>query len=356
GAIEDNLSPTQPQLTLKLNPLGEAMGLTTASLAQQVLQGFSGQVVQRYQRGSDEIEVKVRYPEGDRQNPVDVLNARIRATDSDGNELVLPLSSVATAEYGFSRNSITRIDGQRAAYLTADVDKDLMSSTELVSLLKRDVAPQLEKSYPGLDIHFAGEAEEQEETQNSMVHMFFLAMLVIYMLLAIPLKSYMQPVIIMTAIPFGIMGAILGHWLLDLSLGILSFNGIIALSGVVVNDSLLLVSRFNEHRADADHHNEAISQACRERLRAVLLTSFTTFSGLLPLLYETEMQAQFLIPAAVSLGYGIMFATLITLILIPSLLAIQTDAALGLKKLKERWFPKAEEIEVSDAAFGSKSD
>jgi multidrug efflux pump subunit AcrB len=332
SGVEDNLDPTQPQVSLSLNAQGEALGLTTSMLAQQILQAFSGQVVQRYQRGSDEIEVTVRYPLTDRQNPADVLSARVRTDDGT----VVPLAAVATISYGYSRDTITRIDGKRAVYLTADVDKDILSATELVSLLKRDVAPQLEKQYPGLDIHFAGEAEEQATTQSSMTALFIVAMLVIYILLAVPLQSYFQPLIIMVAIPFGIMGAILGHWMTGLSLTIQSFFGIIALSGVVVNDSLLLVSRFNELKPDAAHFNSAISLACRDRLRAVLLTSVTTFAGLAPLLGETDRQAQFLIPAAVSLGYGILFATVITLILIPALLAVQHDVIDLLAALRQR--------------------
>ncbi|MGO1749910.1 MAG: efflux RND transporter permease subunit, partial [Marinobacter sp.] len=239
--------------------------------------------------------------------------------------------------YGYSRDTITRIDGKRALYLSAEVDKDMLSASELVANLQQDLVPTLERQYPGLDINFAGEAEQQAETQNSMLHVFMIAMLVIYMLLAIPLKSYIQPVLIMTAIPFGVVGAILGHWMNDLSISILSLNGIIALSGVVVNDSLLLVSRYNELKPDADHQIEAISKACRSRLRAVLLTSFTTFAGLAPLLSETSAQAQFLIPAAVALGYGIMFATVITLILIPVLVAIQHDVTERFTDIR-RWF------------------
>ncbi len=319
--LEDNLQPGQPQLQLKLNQQGRALGLTTDQLAIQILQGFSGQVVQRYQRNSDEIEVKVRYPEADRQNPADVLTSRVRLADGT----VMPLSSVADVEYSFTRDSITRIDGKRAVFLSADVDKDQLSVTELVSRLQRDVVPTLEAKYPDLDVYFAGEAEEQRETEASMLQLFLLAMLAIYALLAIPLKSYSQPLIIMTAIPFGIVGAILGHWINDLSLGILSLNGIIALSGVVVNDSLLLAARFNELKRDMADIRQAIVDAARDRLRAVLLTSFTTFAGLVPLLGETSRQAQFLIPAAVSLAYGIMFATFITLLLIPMLLLMQHD-------------------------------
>ncbi len=332
--IEDNLEPGMPRMRLELTQQGRSLGLTTDALAAQVLQAFSGQIVQRYQRGSDEIEVKVRYPENERQSAADVLNARVRTTEGT----VVPLSSVATVSFGYARDSISRIDGKRAAYVSADVDKEQLSATELVAQLKSSVAPQLERQFPGLGIHFAGEAEQQAETQTSMTHMFMLALLVIYLLLAIPLKSYSQPLLIMTAIPFGIVGAILGHWLNDLSLGILSLNGIIALSGVVVNDSLLLVARFNEHKPDAAHLHQAISRACRERLRPVLLTSFTTFAGLMPLLGETSRQAQFLIPAAVSVAYGIMFATVITLILIPALLLIQHDIADRLKRIKNALF------------------
>jgi multidrug efflux pump subunit AcrB len=215
------------------------------------------------------------------------------------------------------------------------VDKDILSSTELVSQLKRDIAPGLKNQYPGLDIHFAGEAEEQAKTQTSMLKMFLLALLIIYFLLAVPLKSYIQPILIMTAIPFGIVGAMLGHWINGLSLGILSLNGIIALSGVVVNDSLLLVSTYNGLKDEEADLEQAISRAGKSRLRAVLLTSLTTFAGLVPLLSETSMQAQFLIPAAVSLAYGIIFATVITLVLIPVLLKIQNDVVEFLGKLRQ---------------------
>lgn len=352
SGLEDNLEPGQPQLQLRLTPQGRALGLTTDELASQILQGFSGQVVQRYQRNSDEIEVKVRYPEQNRQNPSDVLSARVRTSDGT----VLALADVATASFGFTRDSITRIDGKRAVYLSAEVDKDVLSASELVSRAKTDLLPQIQQRFPGVDVHFAGEAEEQAETQSSMTHSFLVAMLVIYMLLAIPLKSYTQPLLIMTAIPFGIVGAVLGHWLNDMSLGILSFNGIIALSGVVVNDSLLLVSRFNELRETEPELSlhDTIIEACQSRLRAVLLTSLTTYAGLMPLLGETSLQAQFLIPAAVSLGYGILFATLITLVMIPSLLLIKHDIRAGLQRLALRagLIPGPDPVDDGDSYSG----
>ncbi len=260
----------------------------------------------------------------------DIMQSRVRTPDGT----VVPLSTVANVVSEYQQDEITRIDSLRAIYITAAVDKNIVAPNELVASLQLDVVPELLRQYPDLSVHFAGEAEQQQEATSSMGNMFIVALLAIYVLLAVPLKSYVQPLLIMTAIPFGIVGAILGHWWNDLTISILSLNGILALSGVVVNDSLLLVSRFNELREDDSIPvKQAIKEACSGRLRAVLLTSVTTFAGLAPLLGETSMQAQFLIPAAASLGYGILFATLITLILIPALLLIQCEIRSLLVKL-----------------------
>nr|WP_024592258.1 efflux RND transporter permease subunit [Pseudoalteromonas sp. TB13] len=327
NGIDDNLNPGQPQLKFTLNAQGRALGMDTASLSKQILQAFGGAIVQRYQRNKDEIKVRVRYPENARKTPADIMQSRIRLPDGT----VVPLVNVATVSSEYQQDEITRIDGLRAIYLSAQVDKDVIAPNELVADLQRDLIPELTQQFPTLNIHFAGEAEEQDETTGSMYGMFVAALLVIYVLLAIPLKSYVQPMLIMVAIPFGVVGAILGHWWNDLTISILSLNGILALSGVVVNDSLLLVSRFNELTKEEDMNtHDAIVESCTSRLRAVLLTSITTYAGLVPLLSETSIQAQFLIPAAASLGYGILFATVITLILIPALLMIQTDAKRGI--------------------------
>ncbi len=319
--IDNNFHSGQNQLKFNLNPQGYALGLTTAELSRQVLQAFGGEVVQRYQRGKDEIKVRIRYPESERNDISDILNAKIRLA----NGSVVPLSSVATISEDYQQNERTRIGGLQAYYVSASVDKAIISSTELVQQLQETLVPELEQSYPDLDIHFAGEAEEQAETTGSMLELFIIAMMAIYILLAVPLRSYVQPLIIMSVIPFGLVGAILGHWFNDMMLSVLSFNGIVALSGVVVNDSLLLVSRFNENRHAGFSQHEAILEACTGRIRPVLLTSITTFAGLAPLLSETSTQAQFIIPAAASLGYGILFATVITLIIIPAMLMIQHD-------------------------------
>ncbi|MGY8875524.1 MAG: efflux RND transporter permease subunit, partial [Pseudoalteromonas sp.] len=327
NGIDDNLNPGQPQLKFTLNAQGRALGMDTASLSKQVLQAFGGAVVQRYQRNKDEVKVRVRYPEDARKTPADIMQSRISLPDGT----VVPLVNVATVSSEYQQDEITRIDGLRAIYLSAQVDKNVIAPNELVANLKRDLIPELTQQFPNLSVYFAGEAEQQSETTSSMSTMFVAALLVIYVLLAIPLKSYIQPMLIMVAIPFGIVGAILGHWWNDLTISILSLNGILALSGVVVNDSLLLVSRFNELvKEESMSTHDAIVESCTSRLRAVLLTSITTYAGLVPLLSETSMQAQFLIPAAASLGYGILFATVITLILIPALLMIQTDAKRGI--------------------------
>lgn len=322
SGIDNNLDLGEPQYRFELTAQGRALGFDTETLSAQILQSFGGGVVQRFQRGKDEVKVRVRYPDDDRQTIGDIKLANVRTSDGT----IVPLSNVATIVNDYQPSNITRIDSQRAVYISAVLDKDKIASNELVSQLKQSLVPQLEVQYPGVSFNFAGEAEQQAETTSSIESMFVLALIAIYALLAVPLKSYVQPVIIMTAIPFGIVGAILGHWLNDLTISILSLNGILALSGVVVNDSLLLVSRFNELiKEEGFSVHDAIVESCTGRLRAVLLTSVTTFAGLAPLLGETSLQAQFLIPAAAALGYGILFATVITLILTPSLLLIQSE-------------------------------
>jgi multidrug efflux pump subunit AcrB len=334
SAVEDSLAPSLPTLKLRLNPLGEALGLTPEDLASHVFQGFGGQVIQRFQQPSGEVEVKLGYIRDASMNISQLLESHIRlptgrtegSQQSSGGRPQIPLSQVSLIDYSYSRASIQRINGMRAVTMNLSLDKSLMSTSELVETLRAGAVKEVKRQYPGMLIGFRGEIEEQQKTQDSLVQVFLLALLVIYILLAVPLKSYVQPLLVMVVIPFGVTGAILGHWASGLTLGILSYNGMIALSGVVINDSLLLVSRYNELQSNQTQDRIArIQRASQERLRPVLLTSITTFVGLIPLLQETEAQAQFLIPAAVSLGYGILFATLITLVLIPVLLLIQQD-------------------------------
>jgi len=332
SGVEQNATPSESRLALKLNDQGRLLALTTNELASQVSNNFDHFSVQTYQRDNTEVDVYLGYPKVQQESPAAILNTKIILPDGSR----VPLASVANLVPEEAQTQIIRINGKRSLFLTAEVNKDIMSSTEVVNYLQNNVVPQLSRKYAGIDVYFSGEAEQRAETQSSISTMFLIALLVIYALLAIPLKSYSQPLIIMMAIPFGIIGALLGHWINNLPLGIFSLNGILALSGVVVNDSLLLVSRFNALRKEKDNHvKTVISLACRSRLRAVLLTSFTTFAGLMPILGETSRQAQMLIPAAVSLGYGIMFATVITLVLIPVLLMIQEDIHGLISRLKK---------------------
>ncbi|WP_125721090.1 efflux RND transporter permease subunit [Pseudoalteromonas rubra] len=322
-SIDSSLAPGEATMRFEVTEEGEMRGFTTQLLARQLLQAFGGEVVQRYMRNKDEVKVRVRYPLDERSEQGDVLAARVRAP---GGRTV-PLGNVAKVIYTSEVQSITRINGVRAITVSAAVNKTQLTPTELVAQLERSVVPELRAQYPDLTLHFAGEAEHQKEATDSMSSAYLLALLAIYALLAIPLKSYWQPLIIMSVIPFGFVGAILGHWGLGLTLSILSLNGILALSGVVINDSLLLVSQFNRYRNEGKTMQNALLEACTGRLRAILLTSLTTFAGLYPILGETSQQAQFLIPAAASLGYGILFATAITLFLIPVLLLISHDIA-----------------------------
>lgn len=335
SGIDHNLDLGEPQYRFTLSEQGRALGMDSATLAKQVLQLFGGGIVQRFQREDDEVKVRVRYPHTDRQTIGDIKNSNVRTPQG----AIVPLTSVANIEAAYQVVDVTRINGQRAAYITAVIDKSILSSSQLVARSKTDITDLLLKQNPNLIVNFAGEAEEQAETTNSMLTLFAIAMLTIYSLLAIPLKSYSQPLLIMLAIPFGIVGAILGHWFNDLTISVLSLNGIFALSGVVVNDSLLLVSRFNHLvKEKLMEVPDAIINACSSRLRAVLLTSVTTFAGLAPLLSETSLQAQFLIPAAASLGYGILFATFITLILVPVMLMIKHDVSTLMEKTRLRLF------------------
>ena len=339
-SVESSLTPGEAMMRFELTPQGRAMGMDTASLSQQLLQAFGGDIVQRYLRNKNEVKVRVRYPEEKRSNPADILNAKVRLDDGT----VVPLNVVAQIIPDTQQKQITRIDGLRALTVSASVNADVITATELVNTMNETLVTQLTLQHSDLAIHFAGEAEQQEETTSSMQTLTIVALLAIYALLAIPLKSYIQPLIIMAAIPFGIVGAILGHWSNGLMISLLSMQGILALSGVVVSDSVLLVSRFNELRRAGRPAKAAIMDACHGRLRAILLTSFTTFAGLYPILGETSKQAQFLIPAAVSLGYGILFATFITLLLIPALTLINEDARILIEHVSARFSKPTERL------------
>jgi len=319
--VADSFLPGKKELKLTLTPEGRAAGLTLSDLARQVRAGFYGQEVQRIQRGRDDIRVMVRYPETERRSRGDIDEMRVRLPG--GAEV--PFTTVATVEEGRGYAVINRTDRRRVVTVSSDVDESVANANEISSDLRTRALPTLAHEFPGLTFDFEGEQRQQKESLDSMKVNFLVAQLAIFALLAIPFKSYSQPLIIMSAIPFGLVGAVFGHMVMGLDLTMLSMFGMVALTGVVVNDSLILVDLINRMREQGATVDVAIREAGERRFRPIMLTTATTFLGLTPMIFETSMQAKFLIPMAVSLGYGIVFATAITLILIPTLYRILED-------------------------------
>jgi multidrug efflux pump subunit AcrB len=303
---------------LAIKPTAEPLGVTLRDLARQVRQAFYGEEAQRIQRGRDDIRVMVRYPEEERRSLGDLENVRIRTLD--GAEV--PFRTVAEAELGRGFATIRRADRMRVVNVTANVDRALTTANDVLADLQASSLPQILADYPTLSYSLEGEQREQRRAFSGLLSAYVLALLMIYGLLAVPLRSYTQPLVIMSVIPFGLVGAIGGH-ILMLSLGQLrglsffSVVGIVAASGVVVNASLVLVYNVNSQRASGKSVAEAVVAAGVGRFRPIVLTSLTTFAGLTPLMAERSMQAQFLIPMAVSLAFGVMFATVITLLVLP---------------------------------------
>lgn len=321
--IADNNRPGKRELKLAIKPGGEVLGLRLADISRQARQAFYGDEAQRLQRGRDEVKVMVRYPEAERKSINNLAEMKIRA--ADGSEI--PFSAVADFEYGLSASSIQRAERRRAIKVTADIDKAVegANANEVVAALTEDVFPKVRQRYPGIQFGFQGEQKDQRQSVQEIGQKGLVALLGIYVLLAIPLRSYVQPFIVMSVIPFGVVGAILGHLLLGLNLSIMSMCGVVALAGIVVNDSLVMVEFVNRERAAGHGIIEAALQAGARRFRPIMLTSATTFAGLMPMLFETDLQARFLIPMAVSLGFGVLFATFITLILIPAVYLMLED-------------------------------
>ena len=310
--ITDSFDGGKEEIKLELKPEAELLGLTLEDMARQVRQAFFGFEVQRIQRGRDEVRVFVRYPENDRRNLQTLENMRIRTPS--GAEV--PFSEVAQATYGRGFAEIRRVDLARTINITADVNKESANLEGIKADLSAQIAI-MQKTYPRVGYSLEGEAREQRESFRSLGIGLLFTLFAIFALLAIPFRSYLQPLIVMSVIPFGVAGAMLGHLIMGMDLTIMSIMGMLALSGVVVNDSLVLVDYINRRRAENMALKQAVYEAGIARLRPVLLTSLTTFVGLMPLILEKSTQAQFLIPMAVSLGFGILFATAITLLLIP---------------------------------------
>jgi multidrug efflux pump subunit AcrB len=319
--VSDSFEAGKEELKLNLKDSGRVLGLTLGDLARQVRQGFYGAESQRIQRGRDDIRVMVRYPKKERQSIGDVENMRIRLPD--GTEA--PFKAVAEVEYGRGYATITRVDRRRIVNVTADIDPAIANEEKINADLIANVLPDLQREYPGLRYDFAGEREERTESLSSLIYAFPIALLAIYAILAVQFRSYVQPMIVMSAIPFGIVGATIGHLLFGYDLSFLSLFGIVALAGVVVNDSLILIDLINREREEGIPPRQLIRDCATRRFRPIMLTTLTTFLGLSPMMFERSLQARFLIPMAISLAFGVLFATMITLLLVPSLYMIVED-------------------------------
>ena len=349
--ISDSFRAGKVEMQLGIKPAAETLGLTLQDLGRQVRQAFYGEEAQRIQRGRDDIRVMVRYPRDDRRSLGDLENMRIRTPN--GGEV--PFSQVALVEPGRGFASIKRVDRNRAVNVTASVDPATTSAGAVIADLQARILPEVLAGYPGVFYTFEGAQAEQVEAVGGLQWGFFLALLMIFALLAVPLRSYVQPLIIMAAIPFGLVGAIWGHMVLGLDVTMMSMFGLVALTGVVVNDSLVMVDFINRarkvhedvgskvrqaggqprdpHAFESTGLQLAIREAGSNRFRPILLTSLTTFFGLAPLMLERSMQAAFLVPMAVSLAFGVLFATFITLILVPTAYLILDDVQRTMRRM-----------------------
>ncbi|MFQ5628943.1 MAG: efflux RND transporter permease subunit [bacterium] len=338
--ITDSYRAGKQEVKLDIKPEAETLGLSLLNLARQVRQAFYGEEAQRIQRKRDDVRVMVRYPATERRSLGDLENMRIRVPG--GSEV--PFSVTAEAKIGRGYAAIKRTDRKRTISVTANVDENKGNSNEIIASVTGSALPKILSKYPSVSYSLEGAQREQQETMAGLGRGYLIALLLIYILLAIPFKSYSQPLIVMCAIPFGIVGAIWGHVIMGMDLTILSMFGIVALAGVVVNDSLVMVDFINRERASGLPLAQAIREAGIARFRAILLTSLTTFLGLTPLLLERSVQAQFLIPMAISLGFGVMFATFITLILVPVGYYILEDSKLVVYRLIGKSIPEPDRL------------
>ncbi len=304
---------------LRLTPLAESLGLRLDDVAAQLRDGFYGSEVQRFQRGRDEVKVMVRYTDHERHEMASLEEMKIRTADG----AMVPLLQVAVFERGRGPSSIQRTDRERSIKVMADVVN--ANANEVVTKFTTEVLDNLSHTFPGVSYDYEGEQKDQRDSVREIGTKFLFALLIMYVLIAIPLKSYFQPLIILGVIPFGVVGAIWGHVALGMSLSIMSLVGVVALAGVVVNDSLVMVDFINDYRDAGGSEIEAAELAGARRFRAIFLTSVTTFLGLFPMLMETDMQARFLVPMAVSLGFGSLFSTVIMLYLVPCIYLVMGD-------------------------------
>jgi len=312
--VANSFRAGKQEVKLSVRPEARSLGISLGELARQVRQAFYGEEVQRIQRGRDDVRVMLRYPESERGSLSFLEEMRIRA--ADGTEV--PFAAVADAELGRGFATINRTDRMRVVNVTAEVDRAVTTPERVLARVAADM-PTILARYPGIEYSLEGEQREQQVAADGLIRGTVLALLIIYALLAVPLGSYLQPLIIMSVIPFGTVGALLGHWIMGWDLVFFSMLGIVALAGVVVNASLVLVHFVNRERDTGAGLVEAVSRAGVARFRPIFLTSTTTFLGLVPLMFDNNIQARTMVPVAISLAYGVLFASVVTLFLVPSL-------------------------------------
>jgi multidrug efflux pump subunit AcrB len=340
--IRDSFNAGGRELNIKVTPEGEALGLGDVELARQVRQAFFGAEVQRVQRGRDEVRVYVRLPADDRSRLETLQSLWITLPDRRS----VPFSVVGHAYEQTGLSVINRTDLSRVVNVQADINKTLISSSEVFDLIESDALPDILSRHPSVRYAVAGEVEEQRDTSKGLLYGGIIVLVLIYAALAIPLKSYLEPLLIMSVIPFGVTGAFLGHLILGMDVSILSAIGMIGLVGVVVNDSLVMVDFINHYIDEGHDWKSAVLEAGPMRFRAILLTSLTTFIGLLPIQLETSIQAQFVKPMATSVAFGIFFSTAVTLFLVPTLYYVSQD----IRRLFTR------DREPADAAVTNEAD
>ena len=343
--IRSSLNVGGEEIKLDIKPQAESLGLSMASVGRQVRQAFYGEEAQRIQRGKNEIKVMVRYPEEDRTSIGNLESMRIR--NNNGDEI--PFSYVATASFGKAYSSIIRENGIRVVTVSADADSSTVEPRRVISDITENYIPEMRDKFPQLKFDLEGSSSETVKLVQELTNASIAALFLIYILIAIPLKSYLQPIIIMSVIPFGLIGAVIGHIVLNEAISMFSLFGLVALAGVVVNDSIIMVDFINKARQEGMDIIQAVVNSGTQRFRAIILTSLTTAIGLMPIMTETSTQAQFVIPMAISIAFGIVFATVITLFLVPCLYVLQDDFILKLKSLLGKDTSKAglEEIRYS---------
>ena len=339
--IRSDFSPGKNEMRLSLKPEARALGLTVEDLARQVYAGYYGDEALRLQRGRDDVRVKVRYTADERSRLSDLEQVRIRT--AGGFEV--PLMSVADVTFSPGYSTITRTDGMRRVAVSAGVDTKKANANEIFADLSANYFPKLKNRYPSLFVGLQGEQKKMRESFGSLEIGFPLAVLGIFIIIATMFRSYAQTFVIMFTVPFGIIGAVFGHLLMGYDLSMMSMFGMVALTGVVVNDAIVLIERINENIACGMPFFDAILQGGLRRFRAIFLTTVSTVGGLAPLILETDFQAKFLIPMALSIAAGVAFATILTLVLIPSLLVILNDLRLVAHRYRYGFWPTRLDVE-----------